>query len=140
MPSARKFRISSTLPAPVTEFNRCAAIFLPSYLWDGSLKLSFRLWAWIDHFPLRTVQRILHILYPQTKDWGFASETQQHYDDHLFKEFYFTRTECPSTAEIASNSVLVACQPPWVLSNEDMWQFTELQSVSRDQHFTGTKN
>ncbi|KAF8445967.1 hypothetical protein L210DRAFT_3474243 [Boletus edulis BED1] len=109
VPSARKFRISSTLPAPVTEFNR--------------------LWAWIDHFPLRTVQRILHILYPQTKDWGFMSETQPHYDDHIFKEFYFTRTECPSTAEIASNSVLVACQPPWVLSTEDMWQFTELQSL-----------
>lgn len=61
------------------------------------------------------------------------SETQSHYDDHIFKEFYFTRTECSSTAEIASNSVLVACQPPWVLSSEDMWQFTELQSVSRDQ-------
>jgi hypothetical protein len=63
-----------------------------------------------------------------------VSETQPHYDDHIFKEFYFTRTECPPTPEIASNSVLVACQPPWVLSNEDMWQFTELQSVSRDQH------
>ncbi|KAG9314384.1 hypothetical protein JVU11DRAFT_5181 [Chiua virens] len=109
VPSARRFRISTTLPPPVKEFNR--------------------LWAWIDHFPLRTVQRILHILYPQSKDWGFVSETQQHYDDNIFKEFYFTRKECPQTAEIASNSVLVACQPPWVLSNEDMWQFTELKSL-----------
>lgn len=104
------------------------------------LNLSFRLWAWIDHFPLRTVQRILHILYPQTKGWGFVSETQPHYDDHIFKEFYFTRTECSSTPEIASNSVLVACQPPWVLSSEDMWQFTELQSVSCNERVTDTKN
>lgn len=139
VPSARKFRISSTLPAPVTEFNRSVVLFSLSYLSGNSLKSSFRLWAWIDHFPLRTVQRILHILYPQSKDWGFVSETQPHYDDHIFKEFYFTRTECPSTPETASNSVLVACQPPWVLSSEDMWQFSELQSVSRDQHITGTK-
>ena len=62
------------------------------------------------------------------------SETQPHYDDQIFKEFYFTRTESSSTPEIASNSVLVACQPPWVLSSEDMWQFTELQSVSRDHY------
>ena len=134
VPSARKFRISSTLPAPVTEFNRY--VMLPRA--PDVLPSAFRLWAWVDHFPLRTVQRILHILYPQSKDWGFVSETQSHYDDHIFKEFYFTRTECPPTAEIASNSVLVACQPPWVLSNEDMWQFTELRSVSDDQHVTDT--
>ncbi|KAF9241359.1 hypothetical protein BU15DRAFT_73485 [Melanogaster broomeanus] len=109
VPSARRFKINSTLLAPVTEFNR--------------------LWAWVDHFPLRTVQRILHILYPQTKDWGFVSETQSHYDNHIFKEFYFTHKEHSPTAEIASNSVLVACQPPWVLSEEDMWQFTELKSL-----------
>jgi hypothetical protein len=76
------------------------------------------------------VQRILHIIFPQSKDWGFLSETQPHYDDHIFKEFYFTDIGRPPTPEIASNSVLVACQPPWVLSDEDMWQFTELQSVS----------
>ncbi|KAF8843938.1 hypothetical protein BDN67DRAFT_963422 [Paxillus ammoniavirescens] len=109
VPSARKFKINSTLPAPVREFNR--------------------LWAWVDHFPLRTVQRILHIVFPQSKDWGFLSETQPHYDDHIFKEFYFTDIGRPPTPEIASNSVLVACQPPWVLSDEDMWQFTELQSL-----------
>ncbi|KIJ68424.1 hypothetical protein HYDPIDRAFT_106618 [Hydnomerulius pinastri MD-312] len=109
VPSTRRFNINGTLPPAVNGFSR--------------------LWAWVDHFPLRTVQRVLHILYPKVKDWGFVSESQPHYDDHILKYFYFTDKEHTPTPEIASNSVLVVCQPPWVLSEEDMWQFIDLRSL-----------
>lgn len=86
--------------------------------------------SWVNHFPLQTVQRVLHIMFPQTKDWSFTSNITGSNDQEIFKEFYFTDTRELASLETGPNSVVVVCQPPWILSHEDMWQFTELKSVS----------
>ncbi|KAL4069596.1 hypothetical protein V8B97DRAFT_1968151 [Scleroderma yunnanense] len=112
VPSARKFKISSALPAPVTDFTRLS--------------------SWVDHFPLQTIQGVLHIIFPQTKDWGFISDSKRNDDQEIYKEFYFTDISKSPSLETAFNSVVVACQPPWILSQEDIWQFTELKSLPVD--------
>lgn len=109
VPSARKFKVSTIIPAPITD--------------------STRLWSWIDHFPLRTIQRVLHIIFPQIRDWNFVSDNTGTDNTDIYKEFYFTDTRNPPSPDIRYNSVVVVCQPPWVLSDEDMWQFTELKSL-----------
>lgn len=86
--------------------------------------------SWVDHFPLQTVQRVIHVIFPQTKEWGFMAANIESNDDTIFKEFYFTDILNPPSPDIYSNSVVVVCQPPWVLAEEDIWQFTELKSVS----------
>lgn len=112
VPSARKFKISTALPAPVTDCTRLS--------------------SWVNHFPLQTVQRVLHIMFPQTKDWSFTSNITGSNDQEIFKEFYFTDTRALASLETGPNSVVVVCQPPWILSHEDMWQFTELKSLPVD--------
>ncbi|KAI6047617.1 hypothetical protein EDC04DRAFT_2886452 [Pisolithus marmoratus] len=112
IPSARRFKINAAIPAPVTD--------------------STRLWSWVDHFPLRTVQRVLHIIFPKIRDWNFVSDDAGIDDADIYKEFYFTDTRNPPSPKVRFNSVVVVCQPPWVLSDEDMWQFTELKSLPMD--------
>lgn len=92
--------------------------------------------SWVDHFPLQTVQRVLHIMFPQTKNWGFISDIRGTNDREIFKEFYFTDTRSSPSLETGLNSVVVVCQPPWILSPEDMWQFTELKSVGTSNYYS----
>lgn len=113
VPSARRFKINTAVPAPVTD--------------------STRLWTWVHHFPLRTIQRVLHLIFPKIQDWNFVSDDSGTDNDaDIYKEFYFTDTRNPPSPEIRFNSVVVICQPPWVLSDEDIWQFTELKSLPMD--------
>ncbi|KAH7883610.1 hypothetical protein F5I97DRAFT_1548033 [Phlebopus sp. FC_14] len=107
VPSASKFAISSAVPAPVTCFSR--------------------LCSWVDHFPLQTVERVLHIIFPASKRWTFVRDNRQHPDDHIFQEFCFTDTvTSPASPE---NAVIVACQPPWVLDRADMFHFAALKTL-----------
>lgn len=112
VPSTRRFKVCTAVPAPAAD--------------------SARLWTWVHHFPLRTVQTVLHIIFPKIQDWDFVSDDSGTDNADIYKEFYFTDTRNPTSPEIRSNSVVVVCQPPWVLSDEDMWQFTELKSLPMD--------
>lgn|SRR6267154_491493 len=84
-----------------------------------------RVCDWLDNFPLQTVQRVFHIMFPATKDWKFTTLDDRGCDDDIFKKFYWTDVNegHPDT------SVVVACQPPWIMSDEVMWQFAQLKSV-----------
>lgn len=112
VPSARRFKVCTAVPPPATD--------------------STRLWTWVHYFPLRTVQSVLHFIFPKIQDWKFVSDDSGTDNADIYKEFYFTDTRNPTSPEIRSNSVVVICQPPWVLSDEDMWQFTELKSLPMD--------
>ncbi|KAG2154873.1 hypothetical protein DEU56DRAFT_386221 [Suillus clintonianus] len=86
-----------------------------------------RVCDWLDNFPLQTVQRVFHIMFPATKDWGFTTLDDDGCDDN-FKKFYWT-DENQDHADIRDASVIVACQPSWIMSDEFMWQFTQLKSL-----------
>ncbi|KAG1750016.1 uncharacterized protein EDB91DRAFT_1110942 [Suillus paluster] len=78
--------------------------------------------------PLQTVQRVFHIMFPATKDWGFVALDDHGCDDDIFKKFYWTDVN-QDHPDIYDASVVVACQPPWIMSDEIMWQFTQLNSL-----------
>lgn len=87
-----------------------------------------RVCDWLDNFPLQTVQRVFHIMFPATKDWGFVTLDDHDRDDNNFKKFHWTDVN-QDHPDIHDLSVVVACQPPWVLSDKSMWQFTQLKSL-----------
>jgi len=87
-----------------------------------------RVCDWLDNFPFQTVQRVFHIMFPATKDWGFVTLDDHSCDDDNFKKFHWTDVN-QDHPDIHDLSVVVACQPPWILSNEFMWQFTQLKSL-----------
>lgn len=94
----------------------------------GLLSNVIRVCDWVDNFPLQTVQRIFHIMFPATKDWEFGTLDDSDCNDDIFKKFYWTDVNGDHPDNDAS--VVVACQPPWLMSDELMWQFTQLKSVS----------
>jgi hypothetical protein len=67
-------------------------------------------------------------MFPATKDWGFVTLDDHGCDDDNFKKFHWTDVN-QDHPDIHDLSVTVACQPPWILSDESMWQFTRLKSV-----------
>lgn len=87
-----------------------------------------RVCDWLDNFPLQTVQRVFHIMFPATKDWGFVTLDDHGCDDDNFKKFHWTDVN-QDHPDIHDLSVIVACQPPWIMSDESMRQFTQLKSL-----------
>ncbi|OJA18714.1 hypothetical protein AZE42_01261 [Rhizopogon vesiculosus] len=87
-----------------------------------------RVCDWLDNFPLQTVQRTFHIMFPATKDWGFMTLDEHGCNDDIFKKFYWTDVN-GDHPDIHDASVVVACQPPWLMSDELLWQFTQLKSL-----------
>ncbi|KAF9500892.1 hypothetical protein BDN71DRAFT_946872 [Pleurotus eryngii] len=71
-----------------------------------------RLSPWLDNLLLMTTQRIMHILFASTLDWGFHPGNN---NDEAF--------------EVGYHSVLVAYQPPWILSPQDMKEFASCRSM-----------
>ncbi|KAJ6630775.1 hypothetical protein B0H10DRAFT_2160169 [Mycena sp. CBHHK59/15] len=93
-----------------------------------------RLSPWLDNLPLMTVQRTLHLLYPETRPWGFILSDENDSDRKLFQYFMWSPT--PSgvemtpamLAEVGRKSVVVAFQPPWILSEQDLKEFSQCRS------------
>ncbi|KAJ7172503.1 hypothetical protein C8R46DRAFT_1161910 [Mycena filopes] len=93
-----------------------------------------RLSPWLDNLPLMTVQRIIHLLYPETRAWGFTLNDENDNDRKIFQYFVWS---LPTTeegmgaamlAEIGRKSIVVAFQPPWILSEQDIKEFSECRS------------
>ncbi|KAF7304857.1 Microtubule associated protein [Mycena kentingensis (nom. inval.)] len=99
-----------------------------------------RLAPWIDNLPLMTVQRTIHLLYPETRSWSFDLKDDDEIDAKIFQYFMWTTRAAdedglvddmqghPSAAEIGKKSVVVAFQPPWILSEADIQEFSKTRS------------
>jgi hypothetical protein len=95
-----------------------------------------RLSSWLDNLPLMTVQRTLHILFPKTRGWGFSLSDQDDKDRRIFQHFLWTiSTQGPTNLgsnqklKIGQKSVVIAFQPPWILSEQDLKEFSACRSV-----------
>lgn len=81
-----------------------------------------------------TVQRTIHLLYPETRSWGFILNDENDSDRKIFQYFMWSLSPqeemTPArVAEIGRKSVVVAFQPPWILSEQDIKEFSQCRSV-----------
>ncbi|KAL0948395.1 hypothetical protein HGRIS_010977 [Hohenbuehelia grisea] len=90
-----------------------------------------RIMTWLDNVPLTTVQRIMHIVYPQTIGWGFYQNEAKHLDREIFDYFMWTNSLASfgDCKDFGGRSLLLAYQPPWVLSKMDMKEFASSDSI-----------
>jgi hypothetical protein len=75
----------------------------------------------------------MHLICPQTRDWRFdEDDDESDRDRRMFRHFLWTlRNDDPVlNVEIANRSVVVAFQPPWILSPKDLESFADCREVS----------
>ncbi|KAL0948399.1 hypothetical protein HGRIS_010981 [Hohenbuehelia grisea] len=82
---------------------------------------------WLDNIPLMTVQHILHIVYPhETAEWRFIEREDTDSNSKIFNYFVWdSLTAHFGDVHGGPRPLLLACQPPWVLSPRDMTDFVE---------------
>ncbi|OJA21622.1 hypothetical protein AZE42_01667 [Rhizopogon vesiculosus] len=86
-----------------------------------------RLFTWIDILPLETVRRAIHLLYPETRSWSFASDADD--SDHtIFKCITWSQIVDSDDERHYRSAMSICIQPPWVLSIRDLEQFCKRQS------------
>ncbi|KAK7050968.1 hypothetical protein VNI00_005080 [Paramarasmius palmivorus] len=114
-----------------------AAKFEIPFIAERRPKDIHRIINWLDNFPLMTVQRTIHLLQPDLRHWEFrlCSEASSARDREHFQHFLWSlpseileTLQQPGLAQAQRKSVVVALQPPWVLSPQDIKQFASCQS------------
>lgn len=100
----------------------CLAKDLLNYIYP------FSLGAFLDILPLKSAQRLFHILYPDNLDWKFKLNQTSDNDQSIFDYFLWTRT--PQDGSPTQDGLVVAYQPPWILSQADFEEFVTCSSVS----------
>ncbi|KAJ7079296.1 hypothetical protein B0H15DRAFT_518829 [Mycena belliarum] len=98
-----------------------------------------RMTPWIDYLPLMTVQRTLHLLFPkQTTSWSFSLvDDANDKDRNVFRHFVWS---CPGPhvsmvstplGKVPRYPLVIAFQPPWILSAQDMLEFVRCRMFPR---------
>ena len=90
---------------------------------------------WTHYFPVRTAERIFHIMFPDTKDHKVRLNYANDQDEALFRHMTFglrdphqTSTEDEDFASYPP-SLIIAVQPPWVLAPQDLESFVNNRKV-----------
>lgn len=110
--------------------------------WLASLIMRHRLSHWIDNLPLMTVQRAMHLLYPTTRPWAFFLCDDNDNDRKIFQYFMWSLPPSEEAmtqeklAQIGRKSVVIAFQPPWILSERDIYEFSQCRSVCNRTHLS----
>ncbi|KAF9005627.1 hypothetical protein BDQ17DRAFT_1469825 [Cyathus striatus] len=93
-----------------------------------------RLMSWVDNLSLMTVQRTMHCVFPDTQDWSFQHDNKWEVDSDIFSHFTWELRDpvllrdAHIKREAKKKSVVIAVQPPWILSQMDMKQFSNCKS------------
>jgi hypothetical protein len=66
----------------------------------------------------------MHLAYPETSNWRFVHSEVVDVDKDIFRHF-----EWKDWNQSQSTRLIVAVQPPWVLSPQDLLNFQGCQSV-----------
>lgn len=93
---------------------------------------------WLDYLPFMTVQRTLHLLFPeQTANWNFSLvDDAEDRDRKVYQHFLWSfsgegkPTVFTPLGNISRYPLVVAFQPPWILSAQDMLEFSECRAAS----------
>jgi hypothetical protein len=90
---------------------------------------------WTHYFPVRTAERIFHIMFPDTKDHKVGLTCASDQDETLFRHMTFGLRDPhqtnPEDEDFASYppSLIIAVQPPWVLAPRDLESFANSRKV-----------
>jgi hypothetical protein len=88
------------------------------------LSRSNRVSVWVDQLPLETVQRTMHLVYPETQNWKFVHNDVLDIDKDIFDHFQWK-----DWAQPQSTRLVVVVQPPWILSPQDLQNFQNCELV-----------
>jgi hypothetical protein len=90
-----------------------------------------RLLHWVDEGPLKTVQRVMHLMYPDTIDWRIYPEDVRNDPDPDLLRLYTWSSPCPPDCDCGETptAVVVAVQPSWILSDKDFDDFVNCDTV-----------
>ncbi|KAJ7268216.1 hypothetical protein B0H12DRAFT_97107 [Mycena haematopus] len=92
-----------------------------------------RIVPWLDYLPLITIQRTLHLLFPRdTADWSFSLIlNDDDRDRKVYKHFLWSYSgpgkpmAFTPLGDIPRYPLVIAFQPPWILSEQDILEFSE---------------
>ncbi|PSR74908.1 hypothetical protein PHLCEN_2v9442 [Hermanssonia centrifuga] len=82
---------------------------------------------WVIDYPLTTLQRVIHLSFPQTKAWSFSSIAPD-VDEDLVACVTWDRITEEKTVQSA---VAVMIQPPWIASLKDLERFVACSTLRR---------
>jgi hypothetical protein len=88
--------------------------------------------TWLENYPLATVQRAMHLTYPDSKAWVCQMDDSTHDDQDILRYFTWSAPVAGTSSRGVKNrqtSVVVIYQPPWILSSEDVERFVLCDSV-----------
>jgi hypothetical protein len=87
---------------------------------------------WVLQLPLATVERVMHLSFPETLEWRFETDERDDVDNDIFKYCLWTlpNNDPIPNPEILKRGVVMAYQPPWILSPKDMEAFVNCRTVS----------
>ena len=91
--------------------------------------------AWIQDHVLATAERVVQMVpeYQFTRDWSFTTpDVLRDIDSKLFRFFMWEKninSAGPSNEVDPFCSLIVAYQPPWILSSRDLDQIVQIRSV-----------
>jgi hypothetical protein len=86
----------------------------------------------MNQFPLTTIERVMHLSFPETLEWRFETDNQEDVDADIFDYCLWTLPNSDPTPdpEIQKRGVVIAFQPPWILSTKDIEAFVNCNTVS----------
>ncbi|KAJ3883433.1 hypothetical protein F5051DRAFT_435091 [Lentinula edodes] len=117
-----------SIPCPGTDFDIM-------YIEERRPSDLSRLAPWIDNLALMTVQRIIHLIQPNTHIWSFSLAEEGDLDQAIFRYYLWSlpnhimeRMTEDARKSVQYSSVIVAFQPPWILSMQDIKEFAKCRS------------
>ena len=105
-----------------SDFDRC--VYLECILLTFA-QAATSLMRWVIEYPLDTVQRIMHVAFPETEKWCFSALLPD-VDDSLFRGLTWNLSESGISVE---STVAVLVQPPWIASAQDLEHFVNCIEV-----------
>jgi hypothetical protein len=97
--------------------------------------------SWTHYYPLRTAERVLHLMFPDTMDHKVKLNYTSDPDENLFRHMTFSPCDPHQTTredeDFASYppSLIIAIQPPWILSPRDLESFVGTHKVFMCHNF-----
>lgn len=91
--------------------------------------------TWVKDLVLGTAQRVIQMSpeYHHTREWGFTfPDVMRDADSNLFRFFMWEKTTITAGSSKDLDpfcSLVVAYQPPWILSPRDIDQFVQTRRV-----------
>ncbi|OCH95517.1 hypothetical protein OBBRIDRAFT_720196 [Obba rivulosa] len=81
---------------------------------------------WVKYYPLQTLQRAVHLAFPESADYRFTDFRGPDLDEDIMRWSTWT---CHNSPSAYNTPAVVFVQPPWILSLADFESFIRCPSV-----------